>query len=91
MFDGGGIDVARGVATDAGANVIVHGYAQGADADIWTRKLDRDGTEVWTRVVDNGFDDRGTGVTTDLAGNVVATGSIGNGNDTDIWVNKDRP
>jgi hypothetical protein len=59
--------------------------------DGWTRKYDPAGTELWTEIFDRTEADEGRGVTVDIAGSVIATGSFYNGSDLDLWVEKYRP
>jgi uncharacterized delta-60 repeat protein len=75
---GGQDDEAHAVATDADGNVIVAGYlwAGGSQRDLWVRKYDPAGTELWTRTHDGpaASNDEANGVATDTAGNVVVVG-----------------
>jgi hypothetical protein len=90
-FGGAGADQARGVATDAGGNIVVHGTVGGATFDAYTIKYDPDGTTLWTEVFDRGEADTGTAVAVDIAGSVLVTGSSHNGSDLDLFVAKYRP
>ena len=75
------LDSARGVATDAVGNILVTGYTEGSiegtsagDDDVFVRKLDPDGSEVWTRQFGTSSKDRPGGVATDADGNVIVAG-----------------
>lgn len=88
-------DEAHGIASDGDGNVLVVGYVwAGADGrDIWVRKYDPDGGELWTATHDGeGESDEGNGIAADASGNVIATGfhtlaTVGR----DVWVRKYDP
>jgi uncharacterized delta-60 repeat protein len=93
---GGQNDEGHAVASDAAGNVIVTGFAwAGADErDVWVRKYDPDGDELWTATHDGpaSASDEGNGVATDSAGNVIVTGyeeTAAQGRD--VWVRKYDP
>lgn len=74
-------DFVVGPVVDGSGNVIVAGYTfgslEGASAgavDVFVRKIDADGTELWTRQFGTDSDDLGFGVAVDLPGNVFVTG-----------------
>ncbi len=93
---GSGIDVARGVAIDSEDNVIAAGevFEAGNNADIWIRKMDNDGNELWTKQIngDEGLGDGAYGVAVDGDDNIIVTGEtyhlIGL---NDIWTSKYGP
>lgn len=84
-------DAALGVAVDSQDAAIVVGYqdVDGEEDDIWIRKYDSSGTEVWTKNVqgDRGDIDRASGVAVDDSDNVVVIGLLfsmtGSG---DLWL-----
>ncbi|MBL8944442.1 MAG: DUF4215 domain-containing protein [Myxococcales bacterium] len=81
----------QGVAVDGGGNVVVVGYIVDAvaDPDIWIRKYDPAGVELWTTVIDpsEGLDDRGYGVDIDDVGNIAVAGDVGvEASSSDTWV-----
>ncbi|MBA7519178.1 hypothetical protein ES705_11253 [subsurface metagenome] len=86
-------DRGYGIAVDGSGNVYVAGYESvtGEQRNIWVRKYDSDGNEVWTRSY-NGTadgDDRGNGIAIDGAGNVYVTGyEFVTGEWENIWVGK---
>lgn len=60
-YDEPGQDRAHGVVTDDDGNVYVHGNTEaarpsggGEDIDLWLRKYDAAGTEIWTDIWDGG-------------------------------------
>jgi hypothetical protein len=73
-------DWGRGIAVDDNGNVYVTGAESRGDlaqgVNIWTRKYDPDGYEVWTSTYNspNNMDDWGSGIAVDSAGNVYVTG-----------------
>jgi uncharacterized delta-60 repeat protein len=71
-------DRGHGVAVNAADEVIVAGYVShgGFDRDVWLRKYDPDGNEVWTETWDNGNngEDAGFGVTVTPDGSIAVTG-----------------
>lgn len=89
-------EAGQGVAVDSMNNIIVVGYIVDAlgDPDIWVRKYDPAGTEIWTMVLDPsmGLDDRGFGVDVDASDNIIVGGDIGVGQtSSDIYVTKLDP
>ncbi|MCA9713662.1 MAG: hypothetical protein H6713_21840 [Myxococcales bacterium] len=93
---GGGVDAARGVAIDREDNIVVVGevFEAGNNADIWIRKADNDGNELWTLQIngDDGLGDAARGVAVDADDNIIVTGEsyhlIGL---TDVWTAKFGP
>jgi len=81
----------QGIAVDGAGNIVVVGFIVDTidNPDIWIRKYDTAGTEVWTTVIDAsmGLDDRGYGVDIDANDNIAVAGDIGVGESTsDTWV-----
>jgi hypothetical protein len=74
-------DVAYAVAVDAVGSVVVVGYqtVSGTGRDIWVRKYDPDGGELWTTGHDGpeSLDDEARGVAIDDAGDIVVAGFEG--------------
>ena len=71
-------DGMRGVALDGANNVIVSGYSQGANFDMYTAKYEADtGTTLWDKRYNGSFDssDAAWDVIVDRQGNVLATGT----------------
>ncbi|MEM6989061.1 MAG: hypothetical protein AAF721_01145 [Myxococcota bacterium] len=90
---GTSLDEGHGVAVDTGGNVVVTGFltVPGENRDIWVRKYDGDGGELWTDTVSGaaGSNDEGNGIATDGDDNVVVTGFINDGaTGRDIWIRK---
>jgi len=88
------VDCGYGIAVDGNGNVYVAGYetVTGEWANIWVRKCDPDGEEIWTKThngPDNGSD-RAYAIAVDGRGNVYVTGYEDRGapNEDDIWVRK---
>jgi len=76
-YDGGGLDLALGVATDSLNNVIVTGQSYNATAgndDYYTIKYDPAGNVLWARSYDGGETDWAYGVATDTLNDVIVTG-----------------
>src|SRR3989339_831787 len=67
-------DGGRGVAVDSIGNVYVTGCetVTGQSYNIWTRKYDSDGSEVWTKTYNGNANgtDVGSGITVDSSGNI---------------------
>ena len=90
--DGSGDDCAEGVATDADGNIIVVGFVTTAagSEDVWIRKLDPAGEEIWTVTSDGpaGGDDRARGVATAPDGRILVTGFVTGetGQGRNLWV-----
>jgi hypothetical protein len=69
-------------------NVIVAGFEQGATSrDVWVRKYDPAGTELWTHVHDDAemLEDQAEGVAVDGADNIVVTGREGSSTSANRW------
>jgi uncharacterized delta-60 repeat protein len=87
------MDAAHGITSDSASNVLVAGYAEETDTkvDIWIRKYDPDGNEVWTVTHDGGVsgDDRAFGIAmaTDDGPVVVGRAQMAASN-SDVWVRK---
>jgi cysteine-rich repeat protein len=79
-FDGGaGFDCAEGVAADGEGNVIVAGFVSTAmtGEDLWIRKHDLEGNELWTSSLDHAFgDDRYRAVAVSEDGSIYAVGFV---------------
>lgn len=90
-------DNAFGVATDSMDNVIVVGFKgqTETDSDIWLRKYDSTGLEVWTQTIFGAGNDRdeARAVAVDSTDHIVVTGEIrdAENNDGDIWLAKFAP
>lgn len=89
-------EAGQGIAVDSADNVIVAGYVVdvAGNADIWVRKYDPDGNEVWTQVLDpsSGMDDRAYGVAIDSMDNIVVVGDAAAGPSvSDLWIAKLDP
>jgi uncharacterized delta-60 repeat protein len=87
----GSDDAAYGIASDSAGNVLVAGYVEETDtnADIWVRKYDPDGTEIWTVTHDGGIsaDDRAFDIAVGADDGPVVVGrtQMAEGN-ADVWV-----
>ncbi|MBK6918059.1 MAG: hypothetical protein IPH07_11720 [Deltaproteobacteria bacterium] len=89
-------EAGQGVAVDSQGNVVVVGYIVDAldNPDIWLRKYDPAGVEIWTTVLDPsmGADDRGYGVAIDADDNIGVVGDVGVGQtSSDIFIAKLDP
>lgn len=101
QFGSTATDTVRGVATDAGGNVLLVGTTSGALGDtdllfedIWVRKYDEAGETVWTRQFGSDMTDLAGGVATDGSGNVIVVGHTDRGYDAgymDAYVRKLDP
>jgi len=88
-----GSDEGSGIAVDGNGNVYVTGYEYvgGQDCNIWVRKYDSEGNEIWTRTHNGTADgeDAGCDIAVDGDGNVYVTGYE---EDTEqslnIWIRK---
>lgn len=100
-FDGDGPendddDFASGAAVDADGNIYVLGHVRTSAqlGDIWLRKYDESGGELWTTTVNGGNDrsDFGNDVVVDAEGNVYAGGNTNEPNaGRDAWLRKYDP
>jgi uncharacterized delta-60 repeat protein len=89
-------DEGNGVATDSAGNVVVTGYEETAAVgrDVWVRKYDPDGAEMWTQTYNAPQDatDIGRGVAVDASDAIIVGGSIFRGPQADnVWVRKYDP
>jgi len=83
-YDGGGRDVARGVAVDARDNIIITGYSErNRDYDYYTIKLDPRGRRLWARRLDRSGRDLALAVAADRSANVIVAGTVAQGRDRD--------
>jgi|GEM_PF-2036955 len=86
-------DRGQAIAVDESGNVYVVGYetVTGQEENIWVRKYDRDGNEIWTKTyngADNGWD-IGLDITVDGSGNVYVIGTeTVSGQGGNIWIRK---
>jgi len=91
---GGAVVAVSDVATDSADNIVVVGveHVEEADSNIWVRKYDLAGDELWTRTYDGGDHDYASAVATDSADNVIVVGEVrgvqGDYSSHDIWVRK---
>jgi cysteine-rich repeat protein len=89
-----GDDRANAVATDFDGNIVVAGWQTGAagNRDIWIHKIDPDGAEVWTVIVDGAeaLNDAAHGVAIDDDGAIVVAGFEGTSvpSPSQWWVGK---
>ena len=84
QFGTGTLDMATGIATDAGGNVYAIGDTRGAlegehlgGVDAFVRSYDRNGSLRWTRQFGTGSAEHARGIAIDLNGNVYAAGQTG--------------
>lgn len=89
-------DRANGVAIDPDGNVVIAGYfaSEGFNTDVWLRKYDPTGVELWTTQYDNpnGTEERGYGVTLTPQGMIAVAGTTPSPvNNEDIWYGKFEP
>ncbi|MCA9708982.1 MAG: hypothetical protein KDK70_24260, partial [Myxococcales bacterium] len=93
---GGDNDEGHAIAADADGNVLVTGYVwAGAEGrDLWVRKYDPAGNELWTQIYTGpgASSDEGNGIAADSAGNVIVTGfhTVAE-TGRDVWVRKYDP
>lgn len=86
-------DYGYGIAVDGSGNVYVTGfeYVSGENSNIWVRKYDSDGYEVWTKTYNNTNNDSdiGYGIAVDESGNVYVVGyEMTIAEAANIWVRK---
>ncbi len=90
-WDGG-----SGIAVDRNGTIYITGWEKvtGQGFNIWVRKYDSNGNEIWTKTYNGeaNDDDRGGGIVVNGSGNVYVTGSeYVNGQNGNIWVRKYDP
>jgi uncharacterized delta-60 repeat protein len=87
-----GSDDGRAVAADSAGNVIVAGYesVEGQGDDMWIRKYDASGSEVWTHPYQgaSGAEDRASGVAVDSSDGVVVIGHTRVGPGRNVWMRR---
>ncbi|MBA7519179.1 hypothetical protein ES705_11254 [subsurface metagenome] len=87
-----GNDYGFGITVDGSGNVYVIGleWVSGESNNIWVRKYDSDGDEVWTQTYNGAADesDEGWGIAVDGSGNVYVTGCESDAGLWKIWVGK---
>ncbi len=86
-------DISNSIALDGSGNVFVIGSetVTGQDRNIWIRKYDGSGSELWTRTYNGISDgrDEGNGIAVDENGNVYVTGyETVSGQLANVWVRK---
>jgi cysteine-rich repeat protein len=86
-------DRGLGVGVDAEGDVVVAGYVSyvGLDRNVWLRKYDPAGGELWTEewASDNGGDDGGFGVTVAPDGSIAVTGMTPvTADNQDVWLGR---
>jgi cysteine-rich repeat protein len=89
-------EAAHGVAIDGSGNPVVVGWVLDApgDPNIWVRKYDPEGAELWTTTLDPsmGGSDRAWAVAIDGSDNVLVTGDSDTVPDvSDLWLGKLDP
>jgi len=94
---GSGDDGVSGLAIDGGGAILAVGHTtnEDGDSDVWIRKHNGDGAEVWTRTIagEGEGDDAASAVAVDGDGNVVTIGDVAviDKFDTDILLVKHAP
>jgi len=86
-FDYVGLDdIAKSIEVDINGNVYVGGQVKNANGnfDYFLIKYDSGGSELWTKIFDEGNDDKLSKITIDEYANVYITGSSSNGNNNDF-------
>jgi hypothetical protein len=87
-----GSDDGRAVAVDSAGNVIAAGYesVEGQGDDMWIRKYDTSGSEVWTHPYQgaSGAEDRSSGVAVDSSDGVVVIGHTRVGPGRNVWMRR---
>lgn len=84
---------AVGIAVNDDGQTFVFGDTYRPDLgqgwNLWLRKLDADGGEMWTQSYDTGDSDYAGGVAVDGEGNVIAAGWVGTATESDnVWLRK---
>lgn len=64
--------------------------SNGADDDIWVRKYDSTGTELWTSTHNRGGHDFVRGMSIDELGHPIVTGHVWNGTDDGLVLTADH-
>ncbi|MES2654456.1 MAG: SBBP repeat-containing protein [Bacteroidota bacterium] len=95
-YGGSGYDEGRGIATDAGANILITGFTNSSNAiatigahktifgggsyDAFIAKFNTNGIRQWASYYGGTDSDYGDGIATDANGNIIITGSTSSPN-----------
>jgi hypothetical protein len=90
-------DSANAITADGAGNVVVVGHVGRAlpglvsagAGDVFVRKYDRDGTELWTRQFGSIQSDLGHAVAVDASGNIFVAGVAGRALPEQVWIGAD--